>query len=79
METKEKKQLSSYAKYSALAFQMGAIIFAGAFGGIKLDAYLKSNGFVIHDFPTFTFSLSILSVVLAVYYGVKDLIKINKP
>lgn len=79
METKGKKPLYNYARYSALAFHMGIIIFAGAYGGVKLDAYLKSAKLVSHDFPTFTFTFAILSVILAIYFGIKDLIKINKP
>ena len=51
---------------------MAAIILAGVFGGRELDKWLE-NGF-----PVFTLVLSVVSVVLAVYFAIKDLIKINK-
>ncbi len=55
-----------------MAFQMGVIVFAGAYGGVKLDDYLGLT------FNAFTVSFSILSVILAVYLFIKDLMKINK-
>jgi F0F1-type ATP synthase assembly protein I len=64
-----KKQLDSYAKYSGIAFQMLAIILIGVFGGVKLDAWLELK------IPVFTVLLSLLSVILAIYYVVKDLLK----
>jgi len=65
----EKKQLNNYAKYSSIAFQMLAIILIGVFGGVQLDAWLKLS------FPVFTVILSLLSVSLAIYTVVKDLLK----
>jgi F0F1-type ATP synthase assembly protein I len=69
---KKKKYLDSYAKYSSIGFQMLAIILIGVFGGIKLDQWLELN------IPVFTIILSILSVILAIYYAVKDLIRMDK-
>ncbi len=66
-----KNKLNNYAKYSSLTFQMAIIIIAGVFGGLKADQYLNTK-------PVFTIILSILSVVIAVYYAIKDLIKFNK-
>jgi len=68
---KKKKSLDSYARYSSIGFQMLAIILVGVFGGIKLDQWLKL------EIPVFTIILSILSVILAIYYAVKDLIKMG--
>ncbi len=68
-QNSKKKQFNDYAKYSSIAFQMLAIILVGVFGGIKLDELLKIN------FPVFTLILTILSVVFAIYYVIKDLIK----
>jgi hypothetical protein len=51
-----------------MVFQMAAIILAGTFGGIKLDKIVK------WEFPVFTVSLSFLSVILAIYFMLKDLI-----
>ncbi len=48
---------------------MMAIIFLGVFGGIKLDKWLNIS------FPVFTVVLSILSVSLAIYIAIKDVIK----
>lgn len=71
-KNKSKRYLDSYARYSSIAFQMLAIILIGVFGGIKLDEWLKLN------FPVFTIVLTVLSVVLAIYYPVKDFIKSDK-
>jgi ATP synthase protein I len=64
-----KKPLNSYAKYSVMGIQMAAIIFIGTFAGIKLDNLLKWK------FPVFTILFALASVVLAIYFVVKDLIK----
>jgi len=48
---------------------MLAIILLGVWGGIKLDEWIK------FEFPVFTVVLSMVSVVLAIYYVVKDLLK----
>ncbi|NCO55892.1 MAG: AtpZ/AtpI family protein [Bacteroidetes bacterium] len=68
----KKKQLNNYAKYSSLAVQMAVIITAGSLGGLKLDQWMANK------FPYFTLSLSIISVALAVYFAIKDIIKFNK-
>lgn len=68
-EEKQKNQLNNYAKYSSLGFQMLVIIFVGVFGGVKLDKYI---GF---KFPIFTVVFSLLAVVLAIYYAVKEFLK----
>lgn len=62
------KNLKDYAKYSGIAFQMMAIIVAGAVGGWKTDQWLSTG-------PLFTVTLSILSVFIAIYISVKDLLK----
>jgi ATP synthase protein I len=64
-----KKQLSNYAKYSGMAIQMAAIIVGGVLGGIQLDKWLALK------FPIFTLVLTLLSVFLAMYYFIKDVIK----
>jgi len=48
---------------------MGVIIFAGVFGGFKLDEKLK------WEFPVFTVILSLFSVAAAIYIVIKDFIK----
>jgi F0F1-type ATP synthase assembly protein I len=63
------KNLSSYSRYSGLAFQMIAFILIGVFGGIKLDKWLKL------EFPVFTVILSLAGTGMAIYYGIKDLLR----
>lgn len=69
MEKQKKSPLKSYAKYSSIALQMLVIIVLGAFGGVKLDEYLDLQ------FPVFTLLFTVIAVVLAIYYSVKDFIK----
>lgn len=64
-----KNPLPNYARYSSLAFQMLAVMLAGAFAGVRID---KWTGF---KFPVFTMILLSLSVVLAIYLAIKDLLK----
>lgn len=61
-----KKQLDSYVRYSAMGLQMGAIIFFLTYGGIKLDAYLQLH------FPVFTLLFACTSVVVALWYFIRD-------
>ena len=65
----KKKLFNDYAKYSSIALQMLVIILIGVWGGIELDACLNLN------FPVCTLVFSMLSVALAIYYVIKDLIK----
>ena len=69
MEKEKKSPLKFYAKYSSLALQMIIIIVGGAFGGKALDKWLD------WEFPVFTLVLTILSVVVAVIYGMRELFK----
>ena len=48
---------------------MIAIILVGVFGGIKLDELVK------WEFPVFTLVLTVLAVIMSMYYAVKDLIR----
>lgn len=65
----EQSSLKTYARYSSLAFQMLAVILLGVWGGRSLDQWLGWK------FPAFTLLLTVLSVVLAIYYAIKDFIK----
>jgi len=69
IKNNNKNHLKSYAKYSGIAFQMIAIILIGLFAGIKIDKWLSLK------FPAFTIILSILSIIFAVYFSIKDQIK----
>jgi len=48
---------------------MVAIILAGVWGGRQLDNYFDK------EFPLFTVILSFVSVILALYYSLKDFIR----
>jgi len=50
---------------------MIAIILIGVFGGIKLDEWLKLK------FPVFTVVLSLLATGFAVYYVIKDFLRMK--
>lgn len=69
-EKKNKKAPSELVKYSAIGFQMIAIIVVGILGGMKLDKWITSV-----EFPVFTVVLSISSVIYATYFAIKDFIK----
>jgi hypothetical protein len=60
-----------------MAFQMGVIVFGSAFGGVKLDQYLKNHQIIEIDFPVFTFSFTIIGVAIAMYFFLKDLFNKN--
>lgn len=65
----KKKQPNAFIKYSSMSTQMVVIIVAGALGGKKLDEYL------LNETPIFTGALTVLAVILAMYFAVKDLLK----
>lgn len=64
-----KREANNYIKYSSMGIQMAAIITGGVFGGIQLDKWLKLK------FPVFTLVLTLVSVFLAIYYFIKDVMK----
>jgi len=69
---KQKKQLNNYAKYSSLVIQMVAIIVIGAFAGVKLDEkYPNKNNL-------FTLILTLLSVIISIYYVIRRIIITSK-
>jgi len=63
------KQYNAYLRYSNLAIQMIVIIGGGTYGGFRLDKYLGWK------FPVFTIVLSLLSVAVAIWFAIKDLLK----
>ncbi len=72
-ETKNKKAPSDFAKYSAIGFQMIAIMVIGVLGGLKLDQWITGI-----EFPVFTVVLTLASVIFATYYAIKDFLKPQK-
>lgn len=69
LKRKTTNTLNAYAKYSSMAFQMMFIILAGVYGGVLLDRLTE------WQFPVFKLVLSLLAVILAVYYSIKDFLK----
>ena len=68
-DEKKINPLKFYAKYSSLALQMIIIILAGAFGGKAIDSRIN------YEFPIFTVVLTILAVIIATVYGMRELFK----
>jgi F0F1-type ATP synthase assembly protein I len=66
-----RQNLSNYAKYSGIAFQMMVIILAGLFLGIKMDKWFHTTE------PVFTAILAMLGVILATYTVIKDVLRKN--
>ncbi len=62
-----RKSLKSYAKYSSLGLQMGAMIFLGAYGGKWLDA---NQSF---EKPWFTLLGTLLGMSLGLYLFLKGI------
>jgi len=58
------KNISNYAKYSGLAFEMLGIIILGTFGGIKIDKIADTK-------PLFTIILSLGAIFAALYLIIK--------
>ena len=75
---KKKPPLNNFIQYSSMAFQMGIIIFGSALGGVKLDDYTKSHHYIEFNFPVFTLTFTILGVVIAMYFFIKDIIRNTK-
>jgi len=76
--SKKKPPLNNFIQYSSMAFQMGVIIFGSAIGGVKLDEYTKNHQYIDTEFPVFTLTFTILGVVIAMYFFLKDLINNTK-
>lgn len=63
------KSLKTYAQYAGMGFQMLIIIGLFAFLGYQLDEYNKT------ELPIFTAILSLCGVVIALYQGIKSIIR----
>ena len=69
-DSDEGKTLKKYVYYSNMAIEMGVLIAAGVFGGVKLDKWLDKS-------PLFTLICSLLGVFIAMYLMIKDVIRIT--
>ena len=65
----DKKHFDSFIRYSSLSFEMMAIIGFGTLGGYKIDQWMKN------EFKAFTLGLMVLSVILAIIYGTRNILK----
>jgi len=66
---KPKTPLENFIRYSSLGFEMMAIIGIFTFAGYKTDQWLDNR------FRGFTLGFMIFSIVLAVLYGIRGLLK----
>ena len=66
--TPKTSPIHQYAVYSNLAFEMGAIIALGVFGGVKLDKLLNIS-------PLFTILCSLASIAVSMFLVIRSLIK----
>lgn len=66
---KYKSKIDDFIRYSSLGFEMMAIIGVFTFGGFKIDQWMKNQ------FKGFTLGLMILSVIIAVVYATRNLLK----
>jgi MFS-type transporter involved in bile tolerance (Atg22 family) len=70
--SKKSKQHNKILVFSGMAFQMGAIIGLGAWGGVKLDEKFQTGSKI------FTISLSLASIFIAMYLVIRDVLKMQK-
>ena len=70
--SKKSKPLNNYVKFSGMAIQMGLTIALGALGGAKLDEKLNTESKI------FTIVLSLLSIGVAMYLVIREVIKTQK-
>jgi hypothetical protein len=68
-QNKPKKKFDNFIRYSSLGFEMMAIIGIFTFLGYKIDQWM-GNGF-----NGFTLGLMIFSVIVAIIYGTRNLLK----
>lgn len=67
-----RKQPNTFIRFSNLTIQMGVIIGISAWGGVKLDAYFKTEQ------PYYTIVLSLLGIGVALYIVLKGVISDSK-
>ena len=68
-QNKPKKKLDNFIRYSSLGFEMMAIIGIFTFIGYKIDQWIGN------EFKAFTLGFMVFSVILAIIYGTKNLLK----
>ena len=68
---KKDSPIHQYAVYTNLAFEMGAVIALGVFGGIKLDKVLNTS-------PLFIIICSLGGIALSLYFVIRTSLKQQK-
>jgi len=68
----QKDRLNTYTRFSSIAIQMFAIIGIGSYAGVKLDVHYPNK----HNL--YTIGLSLLSVVLAIFFVIRRIIAASK-
>lgn len=63
---KKTSPIHQYAVYSNLAFEMGAVIALGVFGGIQLDKWLNVS-------PLFTIICSLAGIAISMFLIIRSL------
>lgn len=66
-----KRELNKWVRFSGMGFQMGFVIFLGAWGGVKLDQKYPNK------YQLFTIILSLLAVFIALYMVIKDVKRLS--
>ncbi len=64
-----KNKYNDFVRYSGLGFEMMAIIGGFTFLGYKIDQWMEN------DFKGFTLGFAIFSVIAAIIYGTRSLLK----
>lgn len=64
-----RKNPANFIRYASLGFEMMAIIAGFTFLGYKIDQWMEN------DFKGFTMGFTIFSVIVAILYGVRNLLK----
>ena len=68
---KKDSPIHQYAVYTNLAFEMGAVIALGVFGGVKLDKLLNTS-------PLLTIICSLAGIALSLYLIIRSSLKGQK-
>lgn len=68
---KKDSPIHQYAVYTNLAFEMGAVIALGVFGGIQLDKWLNVS-------PLFTVVCSLAGIAISLYLIIRSTTKLQK-
>jgi len=71
LNNSKKKPLNQYAQYAGMGFTMAAVMLLMIWGGYKLDEHFDKK-------PVFTITLTLLSIPVALYLSLKDLLKKKK-